>query len=354
MSVHAPPGDIIKIMETGIIEGLTISYSVLNQAIMQPVLNRAAELDIGLILMNPLGGGIIPQNPDFFSFLKQPEDKTVSQAALSYVYAHPQITCLLSGMTNVNQLEENIETLSRVETPEAAKQRIKNTNKELIDLKGFCTGCGYCDGCPENINIKALMHSYNATFFKEGLPVVARGDKRMIENLSFWHKLLTNFYFIPDDTKNPCRKCGECEKKCTQSLPVIKMIEEIYERLEESGFSKRHIRNKILDIFKDEYCKIALYPSGRFTSQVLDSLYEYKPDLKAEIFLFDKDKKLFGTFANEIEIRNPDDILKIKPDIVVITNYQYQAEIYNSLKYLEESNIKVVKLYGQREVPWRF
>ena len=61
-SLHAIPEDIQKIIKTKAFEGITISYSMLSAANMLPVLDAAYENDIGVAVMNPLGGGVIAQN----------------------------------------------------------------------------------------------------------------------------------------------------------------------------------------------------------------------------------------------------------------------------------------------------
>jgi predicted aldo/keto reductase-like oxidoreductase len=353
-SLHCPVDDIIKIMESGLFSGVTISYSVLNQSTMQNVLDKAAEYDIGIITMNSLGGGIIPQNPDFFSFLKYRGNETISQAALVYSYAHPQITTMLSGMATYFEFKENINALLKEEASQDAKNRISLVNKQLQELNGFCTGCRYCDDCQQGINIPEMMQSYNSIFFTGNTPLYRRTGKRLLENINICKKLKQDFHFIPEDTFNPCTKCQKCEKKCTQSIPIIKRLEELYVRFEESAYSRRHIKEKLEMLLSRNYSKIAFYPGASYTSLVLGYLHDFVQNFHFEIFLFDGNEKLWGTFNNGIEIQNPDKLSKIKPDIVIISNYTYDDEIYISIQHFESVGIKVVKLHGSQDVPWGF
>ncbi len=71
--------------------------------------------------MNPLGGGLIPQNPDLFAFLKSREDETVSQAALRFLFSHPRISTVLVGFSDAAQLREAVAAVERF-TPMSADE----------------------------------------------------------------------------------------------------------------------------------------------------------------------------------------------------------------------------------------
>jgi predicted aldo/keto reductase-like oxidoreductase len=353
-SLHAPPGDMLKIMESGLFDGITISYSLLNQKTMEPVLFKAKELSVGIVSMNSLGGGLIPQNQDFFSFCRQQEDKTINQSALKYAYAHPEITTMLSGMASLKELEENIEAVSQEESLEDARRRIAAVEKNIKNLKGFCTACKYCDGCPSGINISMMMQSYNTLFFGGNASLYNRSDKKLLENIGVCKTLKDTYQYIPENIDNPCVKCGACEKKCTQSIPIINRIEELYGRFGECGFSEEYIKERILEIFRHDYRKIAFYPGGGYTAVVMERLKRALPSLDAELFLFDSNRNSWGKFTNGIEIRNPEKIMEIKPDIMVVSNYKYADEIYDSICFLENNGIKVVKLHKPEDVPWQY
>jgi predicted aldo/keto reductase-like oxidoreductase len=353
-STHAPPDDIIKIMEDGHFQGVTISYSVLNQLQMRPVLKRAGELDIGVITMNSLGGGLIPQNNDFFSFIKQKGDSNVCEAALRYSSASPEITCMLSGMAERRELDENIKAFSKPPSFTECQERTAAVDKRFSEIEGFCTGCRYCAGCPQNIDTGTMMQAYNAIYFTSDAPAYRRVGRRLLENINICKKLKQDFAFIPADAVNSCVGCGNCEKKCTQSIPIIERLAELYKRFDESGFSRRHYMKRLREIFHPNYKKIAFYPGGGYTALVLSYLKDALPDLHAEIFLFDSNEKLFGTFNNGIEILNPVKIPEIKPDIIVISNFIYEDDIYNAVKHFEELGIKIIKLHKPLDAPWVF
>jgi predicted aldo/keto reductase-like oxidoreductase len=354
ISLHTPLNDMLKIVETNMFEGITISYSLLNHLDMQPIINRAADFDIGIITMNSLAGGIIPQNKDIFSFIRQKNNESISKSALLYIYAHKQITTMLSGMTTLAELEENIEAVSIQEDAGRAAERISNINNGFSSLKYFCTGCRYCDECPQNINIPALLQSYNALLFVDYKPIYRRSNRRLLENIAICGKLSQGFGIIPESTKNPCTKCGKCEKKCTQSIPIMDRIQELYKRFTESAFSVRHIKERISSCLSQDYKIVAFYPGAAYTSITLDYVHKFLPELKAEIHIFDSNKNLWGTFNKGIVIENPSKLREIKPDAVIVSNYTYEDEIFNSLLYLQDQGTKIIKLHGPNDVPWGY
>jgi ferredoxin len=305
--------------------------------------------------MNTLGGGLIPQNEDAFSFLKLDGDKTVSRAALSFCYAHSAITTMLSGMVSMDELNDNLGAVSREMDEDEAKKRICLAESGFAGITGYCTGCGYCvtDGeCPAGIDTAAFMYSYNGLFFPGGVPDFRRTEKHILENIRICYRLKMSFNIMPESGENPCLKCGNCEKKCTQKIPIIERLDEMYRRFEESGYNKKHVIKKITEVFDNNYARIGLWPASIYTSFILDYVREILPGLKASLFIFDKNKKLWGTLNSGIEVQNPALIQRIKPDAIIITNYNYEADIYESIKHYEDDGIKVVKLHDKSDLPW--
>jgi len=351
-SSHAPAGDIIKILESGAFEGATISYSILNSITMQPVLDCAKANNIGLIAMNPLGGGLIPQNSDYFSFLCNSNEKSVAQAALRFVSAHSAINIVLSGFSSKLELNENMAAFKEV-SPEPAADRIERVNKGLFSIDGFCTGCRYCEGCPKGIGVYELMQSYNTLLLPPQKNLYNCKDEYVLKNIGICQKLKNTFAFIPESSKNPCVECGHCEKKCTAKLPIIKRIKELYLRFNECCFTREDMRRRLQQLI-GSYRNIAFYPGAGYTAYVLSVLHEAFPETEFEISLFDSNPKVWGTLVSGIEVQNPDKIKEVAPQIIIVSNYNFSKEIYDSIKHLENSGIKVVKLHTHHDVPWVF
>lgn len=351
-STHAPPEEIIKMLDSEAFEGVTLSFSALNSAIMRPVLDCAEARGIGVVVMNPLGGGLIPQRKDFFSFLRNEAEDSTVQAALRYVYAHPAVKIVLSGMASEGELRENLGAF-RDPSAETAADRIARVNKSFQKFEGFCTGCRYCDGCPRDIHIFELMQAYNTTLFPHSDSVYGRTDPHLIETIGICSRLKNTFGLLPSDTVNPCVQCGRCEERCTAGLPIMQRVAELYDRFSRAGFSRVSMLKRLREVIGKKR-RIAFYPGGGYTAQVLALLEEAFSDTSFDISLYDTNPAIWGTKILGIEVRSPEEISSVNPEIIIISNYIYSEEIYNRLIDQMDGKIPVAKLHKQWDVPWVF
>jgi Fe-S oxidoreductase len=178
-------------------------------------------------------------------------------------------------------------------------------------------------------------------------------SSRVLENIGICQKLKNTYAFVPESSKNPCVKCGNCEQKCTAHLPIINRINEIYSRFEECGFTLERMHNQLKEIIGT--CqKIAFYPAAGYTAYVLNILREAYPENGFHISLFDSNPLIWGTFLSGLEILNPDRILEVSPEVIIISNYNFGDEIYQKIKDYTKAGIKVVKLHAPNDVPWVF
>ena len=351
-STHAPPEDIVRMLESGAFEGVTISFSALNSAIMRPVLDCAAENDIGVVVMNPLGGGLIPQQKNYFSFLRGEHEDSTVKAALRYVSAHSAVKVVLSGMGSQQELTENLGAF-RDGSTEKPEDRIARVSRSFRDIEGFCVGCRYCDGCPKGVPVFELMQAYNTALFPQPAALYGQMDPKLIETMGICSRLKNTFGFLPPDAANPCVKCGRCEVNCTAHLPIVERLDELYRRFSTAGFSRRAMLERLRDLIEDRR-KIALYPGGGYTAYVLSLLKEAFPGTHFEIALFDSSPKLWGAKTAGIAVRGPDEITAFAPELVVVSNYNYSEEIYGDLNQRLAGRFPVVKLHEPGDVPWVF
>ena len=349
-SSHASPKEIIRMIETGLFEGVTISFSVLNSQMMLDVLDCAQKNHVGVIVMNPLGGGLIPQNQEYYSFLKSNSEETVVQAALRYVLAHPAVKIILSGISNQKQLQENLNACSKY-TTESDQNRIVRVNQHFQTIEGFCTGCHYCDGCPQNINVFEMMQAYNTQLYPHPKQLYNRTDEKLLKQIVLCSRLKNNFAFLPEDSINPCIACGRCEERCTAHLPIIQRLKEMYSSFQKSCFSKKDMLGRIKGLVGNSR-KIAFYPGGGYTAYVLGLLLEAYPNTSFDISLFDSNPSVWGSVVSGITVQNPKKIKDILPEKIIISNYNYSDEIYQSLEYVKNYGITLLHLHEIYDVPW--
>jgi predicted aldo/keto reductase-like oxidoreductase len=181
-------------------------------------LKYAASKDLGVVIMEPIAGGRLAVNPP-----KAVQDiwdssgvrRTPAEWALKWVWNQPEVSVVLSGMSTMQQVEENVESASYscpgdLTLEELALiERVKHKYKEL----GFiaCTGCRYCLPCPEGVNIPEIISLYNEYYIKN------RADE--IES-KYWE------HITPESQAKRCARCGRCEELCPQKLPIRNILSE--------------------------------------------------------------------------------------------------------------------------------
>ena len=353
-SVHARPEEIIKIMESGAFEGMTISYSLINALRLDNVLRTAQEHQIGLAVMNPLGGGIIPKNPDYFSFSCNAEEKNTTQAALRFIQARPEIQVILSGVSTSAELEANLQAVQQ-RTAETDEARILRVTQQIKKLEHFCTGCNYCSGCPQGIPISDIMQSRNNMLFQADNTTYQAKSPETLKNIHLLSKLEGDFSVLFETPENPCIQCGKCEKACTQRLPVMEAIADTYQRAKDAGFSVKARKDRLDELLNGHgYQKVGFYPSGAYTQWVVSFYRRFFGEPPFEMELFDSNPSVWGTADGGVPVYGPDDILKEKPDCIIITSYKYKEEIYKSIRHYEGHGIRVMKFHKDQDVPWLF
>ena len=255
-------------------------------------------------------------------------------------------------MSSMTELEENLGAF-RNTTTETAEDRIIRVDNHLSNISGYCTGCRYCDGCPKGIPIFELMQSYNAVLFPYPKKLYGRDDSNLLEIISITQKLKNTFGILPSSSKNPCIACGRCESKCTAKLPIIKRLKELYDRFAESCFSKEDMLNRLRELIGDKR-KLAFYPGGGYTAYVLSLVHEAFPETKFDLSVFDTNPSVWGNVIEGCIVRNPEELPEIEPELVIVSNYNFSEEIYNSLIDRFSGKIPVAKLHKSQDVPWVF
>ena len=211
-SSHMQGNEIETVVESGKFKGMLIGYNALNYQFRQSGIEAAYDRGMGVVVMNPLGGGMIPRNPRSFSYLTEGTDLTVPQAALRFVASHREITVTLAGCTTKEHIDDAVKAVENLEERPAG-EIVRQYGDKGVAFNNLCTGCGYCKGCPKNIPIPKYMDAYNQKIFT--------GKEEEILNR------LDNHWDILKEGAGECIACGRCEKECTQHLPIIDRLNEI-------------------------------------------------------------------------------------------------------------------------------
>ena len=213
VSSHLIGDQIKELLMEGVFEGVLMGYSAYNFRTRQAAFDAIREKKLGAVVMNPMGGGVIPKNEGKFAFLKRPGE-SISAAALRFLWDHPDITVTLVGFETLAQINDALAAMAgyvpRTETElEALKAKAERS------FEGLCTGCGYCNVCPVGIPIPKFMDVYNQTILSEG------GGTDSVEGRLKWH------WHLDRAVAATCTGCGNCEEVCTQHLEIVKRLKEI-------------------------------------------------------------------------------------------------------------------------------
>lgn len=226
VSTHMAGSEIAALLRDYPFEGVLLGYSAMNFAFRDAGVQAAHELGRAVVAMNPLGGGIIPQHPDRFAFLQTRPGETVLEGALRFLFNDPRITISLVGFSCQEELRAALRAVDGFQPLDAASlARVRGALN--ISFNELCTGCRYCDHCPQGIPVPAMMDSYN-----QG---VLTGKPRAMAERLVGHWGVT----WDKHTIDRCTACGLCEKDCTQKLPIIARLKEIRIEVEKALAEKQ-------------------------------------------------------------------------------------------------------------------
>jgi len=214
VSTHMTGADIGTMLSDYPFDGILLGYSVMNFTYRQAGLDAAALNNMGLVIMNPLGGGIIPRHPEKFDFVKTQQDETVVDAALRFLIDDSRISVALVGLSSEKQLAEAINAVDGYK-PISADNRQKIYQGLQSSFNELCTSCGYCDNCPQEIPVLKMMDIYNQHVLADRMEMINRIRW-------YWGIELENELNAIIDK---CTRCGQCEQACTQKLPICERMD---------------------------------------------------------------------------------------------------------------------------------
>ncbi|MGB4659134.1 MAG: aldo/keto reductase, partial [Mobilitalea sp.] len=189
-------------------------------------LQLAYSLGIPVVVMEPLRGGQLVKNlPEevMKEFKNYDEKRTPAEWALRWVWNHPEVTVVLSGMNNEEQVAENIKTACEAKENSLSEEELivfDKVKKIMMErTKVPCTGCGYCMPCPVGVNIPGCFAAYNSKYLLGG---GYRG--KYMQTLGVLSK--------KPAYASLCVECGKCEKHCPQHIEIRKELKQVTKEME--------------------------------------------------------------------------------------------------------------------------
>ncbi len=185
-------------------------------------LHYASSKGLAVSIMEPLAAGTLAVNPpaDIQKIWDKCETKRPPvQWALGWVWNHPEVSVALSGMNTMEQVKENIEAAENSATKLTLPElELVSKAASLYAQCGYigCTKCRYCAYCPKTVAIPEILALLNewSTAKRRGVEIREELNEKYRRTIPL-AKWASN-----------CVKCGQCEQRCPQHLPVRKLLSE--------------------------------------------------------------------------------------------------------------------------------
>ena len=175
-----------------------------------------------VVIMEPVKGGLLANPPAPVEKILKAANPAVTPAswALRFAASLDNVIAVLSGMSNLEQMEDNLKTMSAFEPLTAAEyETIGAARQALGAIPSIpCTGCQYCmKGCPQKINIPGIFTAMN--------------HKLIYDHLDFARSFYS-WSTLNGGRAGDCVACGQCESVCPQHIGIIERLKSAASALE--------------------------------------------------------------------------------------------------------------------------
>lgn len=196
---------------------IQLNYMDINYQAGEKGLSYTFDKGIQVIIMEPVKGGKLASPPQ--NVLKVFESykikRTPVEWALSFLFNKKEVLTVLSGMSSIEQVKENISIASKYNVGSLSEEDlniIKKARNEWLNIRTIdCTKCKYCMPCPYGVNIPENFEIYNN--------FIMYGDLK---------EALWDYEYLKEEERaSNCKECGECEEKCPQNLPIRELLKKV-------------------------------------------------------------------------------------------------------------------------------
>ncbi|MGM9625942.1 MAG: aldo/keto reductase [Eubacteriales bacterium] len=188
------------------------------------------EYGVQLIIMEPVrGGSLVRLCDEAIDIMKQAEpERSTASWAIRFAASLPNVLCVLSGMSAIDQVCDNCTTMTDFVPLSAQDKEVLAAAVAAYNRSGTipCTACRYCFECPKGIMIPELFAVYNAAARENRLPMSVGIPQDEVERRK--KMFLAAYDEIPADKQaEHCIRCGKCAEHCPQSIRIPDKLRDI-------------------------------------------------------------------------------------------------------------------------------
>lgn len=191
--------------------------------------NELNKRNIPVTVMEPLLGGRLASLADYLNGrLKQRRpDDSIASWAFRFAGSFPGVMSVLSGMTYMEHLQDNIRTYSPLAPCTSEElELLENTAQEMLRYPSIpCTACEYCMPCPYGINIPGIFSHYNKCINEGNVPSSSQSENYREARRAF---LIGYDRSVPRLRQaNHCIGCNQCVHHCPQAIDIPAQMQRI-------------------------------------------------------------------------------------------------------------------------------
>ena len=190
---------------------IQLNYMDVNYQAGLTGMKEAHEKGLAVVIMEPLRGGKLANVPQEVADMLPGQPV---ESALNFLWNMPEVNVVLSGMSETQQVEQNLQYAHNAHAGMLSDEQVKATvaagdrMRQLISIP--CTGCNYCSVCPQDVAIPQLFELHNRRLLD--------GDTRSAKKA---------YYELGDRNAESCVGCGECVRQCPQNIEIFTELEKI-------------------------------------------------------------------------------------------------------------------------------
>ncbi len=203
---------------------IQLNYMDQNEQAGVEGLKYAAKRGVPVVIMEPLRGGRLAQNlpPGVVKVIDEAKIKrTPVEWAFRWLADLPEVAVVLSGVSTMEQLVENIEIFDKT-YPHSMTAEDQDTINKMMDafrqrIYVGCTKCNYCMPCPQNVDIPTIFDYYN--------------DMGMYDSYNQCRSFYRYELAKNGRDASKCIECSQCEDKCPQKIPIMQKLKDAHKAL---------------------------------------------------------------------------------------------------------------------------